>query len=303
MIAKRLLVSMIVALASPVAAEEIGLTVTPVGDTLVLPATLLKPDGAGPFPAIVMLHDCSGIGPRSSGAPRRWANELLPQGYVVLMPDSFTPRGFPNGTCTAGAAGRSANNNVRAADAYGALALLRTLPYVDGRRIGVMGGSHGGATILTTLVAPTQDDPLAAAKRNGFTAALALYPRCDSRYGTWSVTRRDGNLGPVAGYDGVYMTVAPLLILTGGLDDWTPAEPCRVMVETARAAGQPLEIRIYPDAHHSFDNDRPVRFVAERGNPGSPTGRGATTGGHPEAWADSKVQVRDFFARHLKPPN
>jgi len=32
----------------------------------------------------------------------------------------------------------------RASDAYEALACLRALPYVDGKRIGVMGGSHGG---------------------------------------------------------------------------------------------------------------------------------------------------------------
>jgi hypothetical protein len=33
-----------------------------------LPTELYKPDGAGPFPAIVIMHDCSGLGPRSSGA-------------------------------------------------------------------------------------------------------------------------------------------------------------------------------------------------------------------------------------------
>jgi dienelactone hydrolase len=73
------------------------------------------------------------------------------------------------------------------------------------------------------------------------------------------------------------------------------------MVETARKAGQTLEIKVYPGAHHSFDSNTPVRFSPERGNPGSPTGKGATTGGNPEAWADAKIQVREYFARHLKP--
>lgn len=289
------------ALSVPAAAEELSLEVIPLGGGPTLPATLIKPEGAGPFPAVVILHDCSGIGPRSSGAPRRWAEELLPQGYVVLMPDSFTPRGFPDGTCTGGAETRNANGYARSADAYGALAALRKLPYVDGKRVGVMGGSHGGWTILASLVAPIQDGPLVEAKRNGFAAGIALYPRCDNPYGTWKVTRANGERGPVTGYGGVYKTVSPLLILSGELDDWTPAEPCRVMVETARKAGQPLEIRVYPGAHHSFDSNTPVRFVAERGNPGSPTGKGATTGGNPEAWADAKLQVQAFFARHLKP--
>ncbi len=290
------------ALGAPALAEEISLEVNPVGGGPTLPATLLKPEGAGPFPAIVMLHDCSGIGPRSSGAPRRWARELVPLGYAVLMPDSFTPRGFPDGVCTGGREANAASGYVRAADAYGALALLRTLSYVDGRRVGVMGGSHGGRTVLASLVAPIQDGPLVEAKRNGFVAGLALYPRCDERYGNWTITRSDGWRGPVTGYGGVYRTVSPLLILSGELDDWTPAKHCQVMVDTARKAGQSLAIKVYPGAHHGFDSASPVRFVAERGNPDSPTGKGATTGGNPEAWADAKLQVRDFFARHLKGP-
>ena len=33
-----------------------------------IPATVSKPGGPGPFPAVVILHDCSGLGPTSSGA-------------------------------------------------------------------------------------------------------------------------------------------------------------------------------------------------------------------------------------------
>ena len=50
---------------------ETSLTITPVGSAERLPATMMKPEGVGPFPAIVILHDCSGLGPRSSGAPDR----------------------------------------------------------------------------------------------------------------------------------------------------------------------------------------------------------------------------------------
>jgi dienelactone hydrolase len=61
-------------------------TTTGTGASEQIPATLLKPAGSGPFPAIVIMHECSGLGARSSGAPERWARELLTQGYVVLMP-------------------------------------------------------------------------------------------------------------------------------------------------------------------------------------------------------------------------
>jgi dienelactone hydrolase len=51
-----------------------------------IPVRLFKPDGPGPFPGVVIMHDCSGLGPRSSGAPERWARELLGRGYVILIP-------------------------------------------------------------------------------------------------------------------------------------------------------------------------------------------------------------------------
>jgi dienelactone hydrolase len=249
------------------------------------------------------MHDCSGLGPRSSRAPLRWSRELVQQGYVVLIPDSFTPRGFEDGVCTIpGVQTTTANGYARAADAYGALAALRALPFVDGKRIGVMGNSHGGSTVLAAMVTGgTGDDPLADAKRNGFSAALALYPSCVFRYGDWWTARHKGQrFGPVASYSGTYRPLAPVLILTGEKDDWTPAEPCRRMVERSRAAGHPIDIKIYPGAHHAFDNKSPVRYVAERNNANSLTGRGATTGGDPEAWADARKQVESFFFRHLR---
>jgi hypothetical protein len=43
-----------------------------------------------------------------------------------------------------------------------------------------------------------------------------------------------------------------------------------------------------------------VRFIPERHNVTSPTGRGATTGGDPVAWADAINQVTAFFAKELK---
>jgi dienelactone hydrolase len=248
-----------------------------------IPVSVSRPDGPGPFPAIVIMHDCSGLGPASSGAPGRWAKELVGRGYVVIVPDSFTPRGHAGGVCTVPLSQRRTDVTParRAKDAYDVLAYARALPEVDGRRVGIMGGSHGGSTTLTAIMAPEGDaDPLADDKRGGFAAAVAFYPGCV--------------VGP-----GVYRPVAPLLILIGEKDDWTPAEPCRILAEAARAAGQPVTIKIYPGAHHSFDSPNPVRYVAARVNLNAPGGRGATTGGDPTAWADSIREVTAFFERHL----
>ena len=241
-----------------------------------LPVSVSRPDGPGPFPAVVIMHDCSGLGPRSSGAPGRWAKELVTRGYVVVVPDSFTPRGHADGVCTTPVSQRRADVTParRAHDAYEALAYARGLPGVDGRRVGIMGGSHGGATTLNAMRAPEPAGDTAG----GFAAGVALYPRCVAD---------------------VYRPVAPVLILIGANDDWTPAELCRKLAEAARAAGYPVTIKIYPGAHHSFDSPRPERYRATRINPNAPGGRGATSGGDPVAWADSIREVAAFFERHL----
>src|SRR2546422_9774702 len=160
-------------------------TTAPGGFSEQIPVTLSKPDGPGPFPAVVIVHDCSGLGPRSSGAPDRWARELLGQGYVVLIPDSFTTRGFADGVCTVPSTrGVDVSPDRRALDAYAALAHLRTLPYVDGSRVGLMGGSHGGTTTLASMIAPERDGaPLGLDKRGGGAAAGAAAPPGSRRRG------------------------------------------------------------------------------------------------------------------------
>ena len=266
-------------------------TTAPDGAVEQIPTTTLRPDGPGPFPAVVILHDCSGLGPRSSGAPGRWGRELVARGYVVLIPDSFTTRGHPDGVCTDASRSRNAVGPARRmVDAYAALAHARSLPFVDGRRVAVMGGSHGGSTTLAVMAAPESNgESLAQDRRGGFAGAVALYPGCRAALGSW---RRDGS--------GTYRAVAPLLILIGEKDDWTPAAPCVELTRSSRATQHPVDIVVYPGAHHSFDSDRPVRYVATRVNMNAPAGRGATTGGDPLAWADSIRRVTEFFERTLR---
>jgi dienelactone hydrolase len=264
-------------------------------EPLDLPFALTVPPGKGPFPAVVILHDCSGMGPKSSGAPWRWATQLTRKGYVTIWPDSFSTRGHADGVCT-DASAPVISFTQRADDAYAALTHLQTLPNVDPRRVAVMGGSHGGSSTLAAIVDSPANSRHGAAR---FAAAIALYPGCGRSIGGWSVERARDARHKITGYSGVFKPLAPLLILTGELDDWTPAEPCRRMAATSRQAGHPVEITVYPGAHHAFDGRAPVRFVAERRNQNSPSGLGATTGGNAEAWADAITRVEGFLGKHL----
>ena len=285
------LATLLAACAGP-GSDGVMTTSAPNGAREQIPVAIEKPGGPGPFPAVVILHDCSGLGPRSSGAPARWARELGAQGYVTLIPDSFTTRGHPDGVCTDASPSRGeVAPSRRVRDAYAALAHARALPYVDGRRVGLMGGSHGGSTTLAAMAAPEHTwDLLAREKRAGFGAAVALYPGCGTTLGAW---RADGT--------GIYRAAAPVLILIGEKDDWTPAAPCVKLAASSQSTEHPVTITVYPGAHHSFDSDRPVRFVAARVNSSARGGRGATTGGDATAWADSIRRVTAFFGAHLKP--
>jgi dienelactone hydrolase len=62
--------------------------------------TILRPEGEGPFPAVVLLHGCSGV----QESNHSWAELFRNQGYVAVIVDSLGPRGLrehrpDNGVC------------------------------------------------------------------------------------------------------------------------------------------------------------------------------------------------------------
>ena len=107
------------------------------GKPTLLRGLLMKPEGIGPFPAIVALHGCNGPFNKEGALVAReaaWAQLLTSHGYVVLFPDSFGPRDVAT-DCE----GRVRAWAERSYDAYGALRYLQTQSFVIGERIGVMG--------------------------------------------------------------------------------------------------------------------------------------------------------------------
>ena len=198
---------------------------------------LARPDGPGRFPAVVLLHGCSGFTPHDTEAA--WT--LKSWGYVGLALDSL---GNANMCAAGGGAGAEAR------DAYAALRYLGAQSFVAADRVAVMGYSMGGAAALSAV----EKSALQAFAREGtegagpagFRAMIAYYPPCAFSSG---------------------VLTAPALILVGERDDWTPAADCRKLAAhesdlgTTRdaAAGTPVDLVVYPDATHAFDFRLPPR--------------------------------------------
>jgi len=262
-----------------------------------LRAFLFSPTGTtmpGKHPAVVMVHGCGGAYGRDGQLNARhtmWGEYLAAHGYVALMLDSFTSRGIPE-VCTTKFKDRTLKEGDRVGDAYAALAYLRQLPGVDADRIAMLGWSHGaGVTLDAISHRPVTASPLgtasgaASASSAGFSAAIAFYPGCSSR------NNKAEHFHPYA----------PLLLLIGESDDWTPAAPCKALAATVAARGEPMRIVTYPDTYHDFDHPgltaKRVRKDVPNGvNPGA----GVTTAPNPRAREDAKQRVSAFLADNLK---
>ena len=109
--------------------------------------TLLKPEGSGPFPAMVLHHQCDGL--RHRNGPNRsmatWAQTAVRQGFVVLLIDLLGPRDVDL-VCLGPKNGVNLPRGVR--DAMQAADHLRTLPFIDKRRVAHVGFSWGAMVAL-----------------------------------------------------------------------------------------------------------------------------------------------------------
>jgi dienelactone hydrolase len=242
----------------------------PAADNVTLHGTLYRPDGDGPFPAVVALHGCGGIVHRpamQSQLYSEWANLLVAKGFVVLFPDSFGSRGL-------GPQCREQKRKVhasreRVADANAARRWLQTQSYVRADRISLLGWSNGGSTALWAV------RPTAAPHNDGadFRSAIAFYPSCRRLHATaWSAR-------------------VPTLILAGGADDWASAAVCQQMVAGAHGRSARAEIVVYPGAYHEFDRaNSPIRVRTGLANTADPSGR-AHNGTNPAARSDALKRV------------
>jgi dienelactone hydrolase len=223
-----------------------------------LPVTIYRPEGTGPFPFVVLMHGCGGLHREASWTAwvQPWADLLGQHGIGTAVVDSFGPRGVDQ-VCTGNVAAWAVR---RADDAYSARRWPAEQPYVDPKRIAVMGMSNGGRTVLASLrTALAHPDP--------FVAGVALYPGCQNDVGS--------------------TFYAPLLVLIGSADMVTPARFCEQTKRGQPAFAPALELVVYPGGPHAFHMRLPDRTVL-----------GMRLGHDAQAEADARRRVIDFLAAH-----
>jgi dienelactone hydrolase len=194
-----------------------------------LDAALVIPEGTAKAPAIVALHGCSGPFAARDG---QWAVLLAKAGHIVILPDSFGSRGL--GSQCATKVREVTSDGLRPQDAIDAAEWLVARPGTPPGGVALIGWSNGGGTVLSTA------DAAVPVPKGLFREFAAFYPGC-----------------PSPGEDLKWEPSAPLMILVGEDDDWTPAPPCHDL-----AARYPKEITLvaYPGTYHDFDApDRPVK--------------------------------------------
>jgi dienelactone hydrolase len=193
----------------------------PLNEKQNLTGYLFKPEGKGPFPAVLLMHGCGGL----NVSYEQWAERLVREGYAVFMVDSLSGGRFSN-LCTGG----RPTPDERAYDAIAARRYLESQSFINSRKIALIGFSHGAVTALHTA---TNEQLFGDGKE--FQAIVAFYPYC----------RIPGN--------NAAKLLSPLMILIGEKDDWCPARHCLEYRNYFQNSFPEMSLKIYPGAYHGFD--------------------------------------------------
>jgi carboxymethylenebutenolidase len=184
-------------------------------------AYVAKPEGQGPFPTVIVIHEFWGLNESITGK----ADLLAEDGYLVIAPDTF--RGSTTGWVPRAIfqviSNRPENVNTDLDSVY---AWLEAQPDVDAERIAIAGFCYGGRTSL------------AYSLRNNRLAATVIF------YG--SPETDPAILKALPG---------PVLGIFGGADQSIPVEQVNAFDAALTEAGIPHEVTIYKGQPHAFVED------------------------------------------------
>jgi carboxymethylenebutenolidase len=181
---------------------------------------LYAPEGKGPFPALVVIHEWWGL----NDWVKDQASKLADQGYVTLAVDLYRGK-VATTPDEAHEIMRGVPEDRAARDLHAAVEYLIVQSNVKKDRIGSIGWCMGGGYSLNVAL---QEPTLAAAVINY------------------------GHLATDA--DSLKKINAAMLGIFGGQDRGIPVEDVKKFEQTLKQHGKKVEIVIYPDAGHAFEN-------------------------------------------------
>ncbi len=207
-----------------VAADDPNLTVADVtfaGDNATLSAYLARPQGDGPWPAVLVCHENRGLVEHIRDVARR----LAKAGYVALALDLLSREGGTAKVDPAEVPAKlSANPAQAVADFQAAFRYLQAQPFVRRDSIGMVGFCFGGGITWRTATAIPE-----------LRAAVPFY-------------------GPPPPLEDVPKIRAAVLAIYGGEDQRINAS-IPAIEAAMQQNGKTFEKVIYPGAGHAFHND------------------------------------------------
>ncbi len=181
---------------------------------------LYTPQGKGPFPALVVIHEYWGL----NDWVKEQASKLADQGYVTLAIDLY--RGKVAATSDeAHELMRGVPNDRANRDLLAASSFLSSQKNVNPAKVGAIGWCMGGGYALDLAIA----DPK-------LKAAVINYGHLASDKATLQKIN------------------AAILGIFGGQDRGIPVDAVKKFEADLKALGKPVEIKIFPDAGHAFEN-------------------------------------------------
>ena len=221
-------------------------------------AALAVPAGAGRHAAVIVIHEIFGL----NDDIRRITGRFADLGYVALAPDLYDTDGRRLLCSSRTLLSLRRGNGPAFADLDAARTWLSARPEVDASRIGVVGFCLGGGFALLYAV------------RAPLGVAAAFY-------------------GDVPKTPAELQGVCPVLAGYGGRDRLFAGQGRR-LEEHLTALGVPHDVRIYPDAGHSY-------MSHHTGALATVAAYGPMAAGHdPAAEADSWARIERFFRDHLQ---
>ncbi len=209
---------------------------------------LYTPSGKGPFPAIIVIHEWWGL----NDWVKEQAGKLSDQGYVALAIDLYRGK-VATTPDQAHEIMRGVPEDRAKRDLGAAFDFLQSQPNIKKDRIGAIGWCMGGGYSLDVAL---QEPTLAADVIN---------------YGHLATDTQ-----------ALAKINSAILGLFGAQDQGIPADDVRKFETTMKQLGKKIEIKIYDDAGHAFEN------------PNNKTGYRAADA------ADAWQRTVAFFAANLK---